>query len=73
MKIQRKLTWIIFLFGTLVLFSLSGIYYNKSHYTILQESMDTAEKTANQAAHYLEQILGEKAKTVIAISNASNM
>jgi len=70
MKIQRKLTWVIFLFGTLVLISLSGIYYYRSRYTILKDSIKTAEETTNQISHYLEQIMKEKAKIVIALSNA---
>ena len=70
MKIQNKLTWVIFIFGALVLICLSVSYYYKSRSAIMKESMDSALETANQASHYLEQLLKEKAKTAIAISNA---
>ena len=70
MKIQNKLTGIIFLFGIMVLICLSVSYYYESRSTIIEESMNSALETANQASHYLEQLLKEKAKIAIAISNA---
>ena len=50
--------------------SLSLIYYYRSRSAILTDSMKTTTETANQASHYLEQILKEKAKIIIAMSNA---
>ncbi|MCP4714213.1 MAG: response regulator [Deltaproteobacteria bacterium] len=70
MKIQNKLTWVMFLFGTLILAGLSGSYYYKSRGIILEDSMAVAERTADQVAHYFEQIMKEKAKTAVALSGA---
>ncbi|MFC1592052.1 HAMP domain-containing protein [Thermodesulfobacteriota bacterium] len=70
MKIQNRLTWILFLFGVLVLSALSAIYYYNSRNTLLEAAREINLKAADQAAHYFESFLQEKAKMVSAIAIA---
>ncbi len=70
MKIQTKLMSSIFLIGVLVLIFFSGINYYRNRSTILKNSKVKASETANQASHYIEQLLKEKSKTAITLSQS---